>query len=475
MATEVETAEPGSFSPTRHYYPRTLNAQLHPQVRSFLALGNERICARYLHLNPHVDPGTLKSVLKMQPRCFPWAGADLMHVTDATGRRRMVVIETNSSPSGQKSMPLFDEEDESGGYRQFVEHTMRPRFRGSGVQGGGLAVLYDKNVMEASGYAAAMADAFDEPVHLVPFHADDEDPPARFVNGVLEVRLSSGWQTIRGAHRYVTQRPWTRIPVRTKTRLTNPIIACLAGGRNKAMASKAYAFQNALLRSTGLKISTPRTLHDVRLEEVPLHVRAMGGCAVIKVPYSNAGQGVWTITSGEELAAFMALEQHYTRFVVQSLVGHHAWSSERPEGRFFHVGTVPDRRCRIFVADLRMMVCSTPDGFRPLAVYARRTAEPLTAQRSGDSWSMLGTNLSVKRPDGTWDSDTTRLVLMDRRDFARLGLGLDDLIEAYVQTVLSVAAIDLIARELLTQKGALRRKLIASMIDDPALLDEIPR
>ena len=33
-------------------------------------------------------------------------------------------------------------------------------------------------------------------------------------------------------------------------------------------------------------------------------------------------------------------------------------------------------------------------------------------------------------------SDTNRLVLMDRRDFNKLGVGLDDMIEAYIQTVL---------------------------------------
>ena len=43
---------------------------------------------------------------------------------------------------------------------------------------------------------------------------------------------------------------------------------------------------------------------------------------------------------------------------------------------------------------------------------------------------MLGTNLSVKLADGSWTTETTRLVCMDRRDFNKLGLGLDDLIDA---------------------------------------------
>ena len=62
---------------------------------------------------------------------------------------------------------------------------------------------------------------------------------------------------------------------------------------------------------------------------------------------------------------------------------------------------------------------------------------------------------------------------MDRRDFNKLGLGPDDLIEAYVQTVLAVSAIDRMAQTLLTKKKRLRRKLFRSLDDDPKLLSEI--
>ena len=47
----------------------------------------------------------------------------------------------------------------------------------------------------------------------------------------------------------------------------------------------------------------------------------MGGHAVVKVPYSNAGQGVYTITCPEELANFMAEDSRYDKYIVQSLVG----------------------------------------------------------------------------------------------------------------------------------------------------------
>ena len=122
-----------------------------------------------------------------------------------------------------------------------------------------------------------------------------------------------------------------------------------------------------------------------------------------------------------------------------------------------------------------MMVASGPRGFRPLAIYARKALVPLSdeAPTGIESWDMLGTNLSIKRPDGGWDTDQNRLVIMDRKDFHALGLGLDDLVEAYIQTVLAVVAIDNMAVALTSQKGRLRSKLFRSLNDDPALIAEL--
>lgn len=53
-----------------------------------------------------------------------------------------------------------------------------------------LAVLYDKNKMEATGYAAVLADLTGETVMLVPCYDNDTNPVARFTDdGVLEVRI----------------------------------------------------------------------------------------------------------------------------------------------------------------------------------------------------------------------------------------------------------------------------------------------
>ena len=475
---DAEWVSPGSFEPPAHFYPQVLNAHIHPMVRHFMSLSNDRIAARYGHLHPRAKSEAVRGVLTHRPRHFLWGGADLMLVTNDDGHRGVVVVETNSSPSGQKSMPIASEDEERGGYRTLLERAFLPALGRRGApRTGVLAVFFDKNPMEAGGYASTLADLTGEHVLLVSLPESASESRVRVdQGGFIEARTpDEEWVKVRGALRYVTQRPWTRLPVVTRTVLFNPILACLSGGRNKLLAAKAYDMSNAALNERGLALHSPETIWDVTREEVPLWIERMGGYGVVKVPYANAGQGVYTIASQVELDAFMALDHSYDRFIVQGLVGHPHWSSRTSRGRLFHVGTVPNKRNEIFVADIRVMVGAGPNGFFPVALYARRTRSPLQAEldESMDSWAMLGTNLSVKREDGSWGTEPERLLIMDSRNFNQLGLGLDDLVEAYLQTVMAVTSIDDMAQRLVNTKGQFRRRLFASLNPDPTLLAEV--
>mmetsp|Transcript_17705 Transcript_17705/g.56549 ORF Transcript_17705/g.56549 Transcript_17705/m.56549 type:complete len:569 (+) Transcript_17705:1887-3593(+) len=501
---KVWTVNPGEWEQEEHYYPRALNAQLHPLVTSFLGLDKLRIATRYCHLHPETDKNKLLEVLGYVPRDFRWAGADLFCVTNEMAQRQMIVIETNSCPSGQKSMPSQGNENDTAkgtNYYTMVAETFGSllREKSDSLPEGVYATIFDKNPMEATGYAQCMADFLKTRVFIVEMFRHDDKAPYRWRDdGVLEIRVgrsdaehalpdtslfkpvegdeSRVWVPVRAAFRYVTIAPWTRIPVVTKTLVLNPIISCLSGGRNKLVASKAYDFKNAELSSYGLRIRTPETITDVSLTEIPLYVRSMGYIAVIKVPYSNAGQGVFTITSKAELDSFMewAKCNPYDQFIVQALVGNSTWSSASKDGIFYHVGTVPNVKNKTYVADLRMMICATEEGYRPLAIYARRAKSPLTEKLLNveDSWDMLGTNLSVLNEDGSWGSDTSRLLLMDRKDFNRLGISLDDLIDSFIQTVLASTAIDQMCKRLL-KNGTFEHELFASLNKDPHFIDEV--
>ena len=479
MNRKTTTVLPDSFDSPNHWYPKALNSAIHPMVNFFLNLDKRRIINRYCHLHPMVQPDVLSELLDYRCKYFHWGGADLINVATAQGKRKMVVIENNSCPSGQKSMPLVDDNQEEGGYHSLISRTFSTFLKaGKSKAKGDLAVFYDKNIMEASGYAASMANEMNEKVHFVPFYNNEDNDHIKYENQQFFVLDENDeWRPIRALFRYLTQRPWNRLPIKSKTKIFNPVIACLAGGRNKAVAAKAYDIFNADLLGTGLAINIPETIWDVSKNEIPLWVKKMGGQAVIKIPYSNAGQGVYTIVTEKELEQFMNMDFEYENFIVQSLIGNFNWSSISESGKLYHVGTIPDKKGHTYVFDLRMMVSSTKDGIKPLALYSRKALSPLLdeIQDSTDSWNMLGTNLSIKLGDNKWDSDTNRLLLGDRRDFNKLGLGLDDLIEAYIQTVLSTIAIDKMSQTLIGQKGTLKKRLFQSLNDDATLLSEIMR
>jgi len=474
-----------SFEPEQHFYTKVLNAQIHPLVNHFFLMDNSRILSRYCHLYPAINRDLLMSLLTYKPTYFSWAGADLFNVTEALGGRKMVVIETNSCPSGQKSMPLLHEGNEANGYRVLIEKTFKPMVDArTDLPEGGLAVIYDKNDMEASGYAAVMADVFEEEVYLVPFYWGDNKAGVRWNSEkVMEVRTKEGaWIPIRAAFRYVTQKPWQRIPlVGSRTLIMNPVLACLAGGRNKLLADKAYGFFNArqVEHKSRLEIHVPETIRDVTKLEVPLFVKQLGGHAVVKVPYSNAGQGVHTITSPKELARFMEMpnDEGYDQYIVQSLIGNYKWSSVTRHGQYFHVGTIPDKNSQIYCADIRMMVHYdySIGAFRPLALYSRRAHKPLKNEltEGEDSWGMLGTNLSVKVGPNEWTTETNRLFLMDTRDFNKLGIGTDDLIDAFFQTVMATIAIDKLAIQLMKDPDTFNKELFRSLNKDDVLMREL--
>lgn len=362
-------------------------------------------------------------------------------------------------------MPRSDDELNDGyGYKKLIRTTFQPLLKNVSpdLYDAKLAVIYDKNEMEASGYAYAMAHVFGENIYFVPFYNDDKNPPVKFDDEhIMYIRdENNNWIPIRAAFRYVTQNPWDRIPVNTKTLILNPIIACLSGGRNKNLAAKAYDIFNAKLQTqrglSGLQLSTPETIKDVPFNAIPFMIKRFGGVGVIKSPYGNAGVDVFTITNDNELNDFMnnfgkdADNHQYGRgygkkFIVQTLIGNSNWSSDTISGKYYHVGTVPDRRGNFYAADIRLMIHWNGNNWSPLCVYSRRAREPLSKDLDNpniSSWDILGTNLSVKINENEWKSDTNRLLVMDTRSFNKLGIGLDDLINGYIQSVLATIAID---------------------------------
>ncbi|MFB0906831.1 MAG: hypothetical protein QMB03_00875, partial [Spirosomataceae bacterium] len=72
-------------------------------------------------MHPTLNKEKLREILAYQCQYFHWSGADLINATTAEGDKKMLIIENNSCPSGQKSMPLLDDNKEAGTYRVMIE------------------------------------------------------------------------------------------------------------------------------------------------------------------------------------------------------------------------------------------------------------------------------------------------------------------------------------------------------------------
>ena len=458
---------PGQFKPENHFYDSVLNTKPHSILNQFFSLTKNDIIHTYTQLYNNTDSNTLDKYLNYKPKYLKWAGTDLFKVKDSSSNPHMVVIETNTCPSGIKSMPLLNKTDKFGGYRPLIQSLYTDYILAESKKDfGGLAVIYDQNIMESSGYAATLAEISNEPVWLVEYLDDMstniEDYPlksVKWVESLLYIRDSSHiWHPIRACIRFVTQKPWKKIPIITKTLVINPTVTCLAGGRNKILGAEAYSNFNRLQAklNSGLSIKQPFSLLNVEKKDIPdliLEDKRFMGKAVVKVPYSNCGQGVYTILNRKELDYFMSREHTYNKFIIQSLIGHKAWSSlKKEQNEYFHIGTVPDENENVFVFDLRMVICANSDGFRPVSLNCRRARQPLAEnlEQKGEvsSWDMLGTNLAIKLENNKWMTESERLISFSEDKFDVLGLDLNNFVDAYVQSVLCIVSIDMLCVEL---------------------------
>lgn len=488
----------GDFHFANHFYPKVMRSKIGAVGKRFFALNNDQVVERYCALNPTVNRDLLAEYLAYKPKYFKWAGCDLFNVTDGNDKRQMIIIETNSCPSGIKSMPRIDENNEFGSYKRLISSLYDTLSQADRSQGGDLAVVYDKNLMEASGYASILSGLAKERVWLVEYLVDNEDDKencsknVKWRNGYMYIRDKyDQWHKIRACLRYVTQKPWTKLPVNTKTVVFNPLVACLAGGRNKIIASYAYQKFNDELNSRGSNfcIRMPYSIINVKKRDIPRLIATdpvLNGKAVIKVPYSNCGQGVYTVMNQQELDEFMSIDHGYDMYILQSLVANRNWSSSaNPKpGQYFHVGTKPSEDDNAnptgdkYVYDLRMTVTANSNGFLPVSVNFRKARKPLLDDETQieSSWDVLGTNLSVKLDKNSWDTETDRLMVLDDECIEHLMLTEDDLVDSYIQTVLSVIAIDKLCKELYDDPsgtGAFHFDRFKQMNPDYCLLNEI--
>ncbi|RIB28315.1 hypothetical protein C2G38_1930914, partial [Gigaspora rosea] len=454
----------GDFDPELCFPPKILNATIHPLVTSFFNLGNDRIITRYKNLNPQVDINVLRNYLEYNPKFFKWAASDFFNVIDSNSNRQMIIVESGSCPAGQMIMPLLNINNKRrNGYTFLTQTAFKQALKNTDSSLGELAIVSDEGcyTIEIAGYVAAISEETKEHVWVVKLQNDAEyEQPIKCENQIMYIRDQDRvWHSIRACFNYI-DKPWCYYPLKSKTAVFNHVISCLASGHNKIMASKSFESFNNELSGSGLAIHFPETICNINKSEVPSYIEKMGGRAVIKAPYDSLGKDIYIITNSEELKKFLDANLPYERLIVQSLFENRLWSEKLHPGKFYHIGTMPDDHNQIFVHDLRMIVTTNETGFYPVAILSRR-----------NSWNIFGTNItdeSVSKEVLEYE----RAIIIDQKEFDNTGFSIDDLIDAYVQTVLSVIAIDKMCQKLL-ENYEFNYKLFHSLNPDNVLLGEL--
>ncbi|KAF0533043.1 hypothetical protein F8M41_010742 [Gigaspora margarita] len=420
---------------------------------SFFNLGNDRIITRYKNLNPQVDVNVLRNYLEYNPKFFKWAASDFFNVIDSNGNRQMIIVESGSSPAGQSAMPLFNINNKrQNGYTFVIQTAFKQALKNTDPSLGELAIVYDDGAykIEVAGYAAAISEETKEHVWVVKLQNDAEyEQPIKWENQIMYIKDQDRvWHPIRACFNHI-DKPWCHFSLKSKTVVFNHVILCLAGGYNKIMASKSFELFNNELSGSGLAIRFPETICNVNKSEVSSYIEKMGGRAVIKAPYDSSGKNIYIITNSEELKKFIDANLPYEKFIVQSLVDNRLWSEKLHPGIFYHIGTMPDDHNQIF---------------NPLPTY-------LPNNSNWNSWKFFGTNITDES-DSKEALEYERLITIDQKEFDITGFSIDDLIDAYVQTVLSVIAIDKMCQKLL-DNNEFNYELYHSLNPDNVLLGEL--
>lgn len=96
-----------------------------------MSLTNKQIVTRFCHTRPEFDRTELLQWLNSyKAKHMLWSGCDLMYVSEReSGKSFFTVIETNSCASGQKSNPLYDDNEESGGYGKLLRTCFMPELQ----------------------------------------------------------------------------------------------------------------------------------------------------------------------------------------------------------------------------------------------------------------------------------------------------------------------------------------------------------
>lgn len=133
---------------------------------------------------------------------------------------------------------------------------------------------------------------------------------------------------------------------------------------------------------------------------------------------------------------------------------------------------------QLYASTVRIIACSDPSGFKMTAIRAARAARPFTSIRSEEN-KLLTDSIETLDEDayitnlGTTGRSESRAIIIDDAAMDALAIGIDDVVDGFMQTVFSIHAIEDMCKRFTTKDGELNLELLKELNPDPQLLAEL--
>ncbi|XP_037025300.1 uncharacterized protein LOC119066766 [Bradysia coprophila] len=456
-------------------FNKTLNQEIVDFMKNW---STAQIIESYTQTRPHVNQQVLKGLLTENPTFVLYSGVDLIYSKGRNGKKKFLLIETNVYTAGQDAMPPSAQVYET--------HSnlcvLNDEWKRQPVEAGGLAHMYGRKTRRDYAYPHIMAKLTKESIHVVPMFSKREDGEIetlyRFVDGTMQVKYKDEWQNIRACFCTMSYRTWSFFPVTNnlKTYMCPHPIAGLVG-KNKILSEYAYRDFNEKYSKHGIQIRGPKTMVGIAKADIREIVEQnFNGRAVIKTPYDSQGRGVYIIRTDGDLDDFYAKdESDYSLWVVQELIGLEACPNDRYQQIGFHLDG------QMYAYSVRIIACNSPSGFKMITICSARAPAPFAKDgETADIAPGLLHKIKTVHEDDVYVTNIAsnpdgelRSFYFDDAGVKGMGIGMDDVIDGFMQTVYCTHAIDNMCKKLIMENGELDVQLLRELNPDPQLLAEV--
>jgi hypothetical protein len=411
--------------------PITRDKNICSRIKETLDADKETIIECYLNNIGKNSRETLRYIMNERSRHFILAGVDLMAVENReTGERDFLLLEINSAPGFIYCTPENDAAEY--GYKRLIhlllDHT--PKDQWDGI----VHFSEGKVPVEDRGFFHYYREILKRDVNIL----GPRDLEKLSLN--RENQLEYRGRPITGAIRYIHKDPWNYLAPSVKGTFINSTKVDLCGGRDKLMAERA--FDSCIVHNKKIVLSRPECFTAHTREELEHIILSKEFPLVVKKRFLNSGIGIYFILN-KDLSVLKELSDKDFPIVVQQMIiapgtginSDFPWEQKGV--------CIEGKR---YAYDLRVVVASGPDGYKPLMVYGRRGRRPFSDLKNcGHGTEIFDDIFKVniaKKKGSDFVFESNRLILPTDEGWEMLGITESELMAAYMESILSLYAAD---------------------------------